>query len=173
VTRPQGVYLQRGDQGTEVRLLQSSLNQLGYYYGPLNGFFDGPTEVAVRQFQRDNGLVADGIVGSDTRAELRRAIVAYPGNPSYPTNPPITPVPPIGGPTWSSDRYVVVIPSSNGSELSRVRQFAPGAFFVRNNPRGSFINAGASPQIGWANQQSGWLRKSGFDARVVYFRSVL
>ena len=169
-TRPSGTYWQRGDQGPDVRLLQSSLNQLGYYFGPINGVFDGPTEAAVRQFQRDNGLVADGVVGPDTRAELRRVLVAYSGNPSSPGRPPSRPMPPVGGPTWSSDRYVVVIPSSNGAELNRVRQFAPGAFFVKKDSRGPFINAGASPQLNWANQQSQWLRKSGFDARVVYFR---
>ncbi len=169
-TRPSGTYWQRGDQGPDVRLLQSSLNQLGYYFGPINGVFDGPTEVAVRQFQRDNGLVADGVVGPDTRAELRRVLVAYSGNSSSPGRPPSWPMPPVGGPTWSSDRYVVVIPSSNGAELNRVRQFAPGAFFVKRDARGPFINAGASLQLNWANQQSQWLRKSGFDARVVYFR---
>ena len=32
--------------------------------------FDGPTEAAVRQFQRDNGLVPDGIAGPRTLSTL-------------------------------------------------------------------------------------------------------
>jgi hypothetical protein len=57
--------LRRGDTGAAVKALQTKLgiNNPG-------GTFDGPTEAAVRQFQRDNGLVPDGIAGPRTLSTL-------------------------------------------------------------------------------------------------------
>src|SRR5258708_10936276 len=56
--------LRRGDTGADVKALQTKLGI------DANGTFDGVTEAAVRQFQSDNGLVADGIVGPRTFATL-------------------------------------------------------------------------------------------------------
>ncbi len=56
--------LRRGDTGAEVKALQTKLRI------DATGAFDGVTEAAVRQFQSDNGLVADGIVGPRTFATL-------------------------------------------------------------------------------------------------------
>lgn len=49
--------LRRGSTGELVKKVQAKLNV------PQTGTFDGATEAAVRQFQRDNGLVPDGIIG--------------------------------------------------------------------------------------------------------------
>lgn len=51
-----------------VELIQSRVGV------PVTGSFDAATEAAVRQFQRDNGLVPDGIVGPRTWATL---VAAY------------------------------------------------------------------------------------------------
>ncbi|WP_457621446.1 peptidoglycan-binding domain-containing protein [Persephonella sp.] len=56
----------RGSTGEEVKKIQRKLKKLGYYRGPIDGIFGGGTESAVKNFQRDNGLVVDGIVGSKT-----------------------------------------------------------------------------------------------------------
>jgi N-acetyl-anhydromuramyl-L-alanine amidase AmpD len=56
--------LRRGDTGRLVTTIQT---RLGIAPG---GKFDGATEAAVRQFQRDNGLVPDGIVGPRTWAAI-------------------------------------------------------------------------------------------------------
>jgi N-acetyl-anhydromuramyl-L-alanine amidase AmpD len=56
--------LRRGHTGDVVSALQTSLGIT------VTGAFDGATEAAVRQFQRDHGLVPDGIVGPRTWATL-------------------------------------------------------------------------------------------------------
>jgi hypothetical protein len=56
----------RGSKGDEVARVQRRLHELGRYHGPIDGDFGGETEVAVRRFQRDSRLEADGIVGSGT-----------------------------------------------------------------------------------------------------------
>lgn len=50
-------------------LLQSLLNELGYSLNP-DGFFGPMTDEKVKQFQADNGLKQDGIVGKGTWSEL-------------------------------------------------------------------------------------------------------
>lgn len=56
--------LRRGSQGDAVKLLQAQLRAV------IDGEFGPRTEAAVREFQRRNGLVPDGIVGPKTWALL-------------------------------------------------------------------------------------------------------
>ena len=58
--------LRRGATGGLVELIQRKIG------ATVNGRFDAITEAAVRQFQRDSGLVPDGIVGPKTWATLVR-----------------------------------------------------------------------------------------------------
>jgi len=59
--------------GAHVLRVQERLDELGYSPGPLDGLYGVATMSAVIAFQRDHGLVPDGIVGKLTRAALRRA----------------------------------------------------------------------------------------------------
>jgi peptidoglycan hydrolase-like protein with peptidoglycan-binding domain len=52
--------------GADVRALQGALNALGFACGAADGIFGAYTEGAVRDFQGNTGLGADGIVGPDT-----------------------------------------------------------------------------------------------------------
>ncbi|MFM7423820.1 MAG: peptidoglycan-binding protein [Elainella sp.] len=65
-----GSVLQSQDQSNGVADLQQRLSGLGYYHGPVTGYFDISTQEAVRQFQQANGLAADGIVGTATLSAL-------------------------------------------------------------------------------------------------------
>ena len=60
--------LRRGDRGSYVTLLQTKLIQLGYNLAPYgaDGSFGAKTENAVRTFQTNANLEADGIVGKET-----------------------------------------------------------------------------------------------------------
>lgn len=58
--------LKRGDKGVYVLVLQDALNLLGKYNGMLDGVFGEKTENAVREYQRENGLIVDGIAGCNT-----------------------------------------------------------------------------------------------------------
>lgn len=55
-----------GSSGDEVIEIQQKLSELGYYNGNIDGKFGTNTQKAVIQFQKDNNLSADGIVGSKT-----------------------------------------------------------------------------------------------------------
>ncbi|MEZ4706875.1 MAG: peptidoglycan-binding protein [Caldilineaceae bacterium] len=55
------------------RQYQQMLQELGFYKGPISDTHTPDTASAVRQFQTDNGLAADGIVGDDTWPVLIRA----------------------------------------------------------------------------------------------------
>jgi len=58
-----------------VRTLQDALTQLGYNPEAIDGVFGPQTQTAVTTFQRDKGLIPDGIVGPATAAALNRALV--------------------------------------------------------------------------------------------------
>ena len=57
--------LKFGDKGFEVRKLQSKLSSIGYSLN-VDGSFGNNTKNIVLQFQKDAGLVIDGIVGAKT-----------------------------------------------------------------------------------------------------------
>ncbi|MGV8082111.1 MAG: peptidoglycan-binding protein [Coriobacteriia bacterium] len=56
--------------GNDVLTLQRALNALGFACGDPDGILGTYCERAVREFQRNVGLTADGIVGSDTAHAL-------------------------------------------------------------------------------------------------------
>ena len=62
--------VRRGDRGQAVEELQQVLNDLGYPAGPADGIFGAKTDSAVREFQADNGLTVDGLVGRKTKQVL-------------------------------------------------------------------------------------------------------
>lgn len=62
-----------GSTGSQVLYIQEALKSLGYYAAELTGNFGGKTETAVKNFQRDHGLTADGVVGATTMAEIMKA----------------------------------------------------------------------------------------------------
>lgn len=70
VDRPK--MLQIGDSSEEVYKVQERLRSLGYL-NVVDGIFGPATERAVEAFQRDSGLVVDGLVGEKTKALLRDA----------------------------------------------------------------------------------------------------
>ena len=62
-------YLHGGS--AQVREVQRDLRGLGYRPGPADGLFGPRTEHAVRRFQREHGLMIDGIIGPKSQAALR------------------------------------------------------------------------------------------------------
>jgi hypothetical protein len=62
--------LRKGDSGLTVKWLQELLLAAGHELGKADGVFGSKTEAAVRAFQRDAGLVVDGIAGRLTLAAL-------------------------------------------------------------------------------------------------------
>jgi peptidoglycan hydrolase-like protein with peptidoglycan-binding domain len=58
--------LSSGSQGEKVEELQKRLQALGYYTGEIDGQFGPGTREAVVAFQKNNGLDADGLAGTET-----------------------------------------------------------------------------------------------------------
>ncbi|WP_066497700.1 M14 family metallopeptidase [Abyssisolibacter fermentans] len=71
------MILKYGSSGTDVIEIQSLLKQIGYNPGPIDGYFGTQTENAVKAFQRDNGLVADGIIGPNTYQIINTLLNGY------------------------------------------------------------------------------------------------
>ena len=67
--------IRRGDRGDAVMEMQSMLADLGYNISA-DGVFGGMTESIVRQFQNENGLGADGVVGPATWEMLHSLVMA-------------------------------------------------------------------------------------------------
>lgn len=51
--------------------IQRALKGAGYYQGTIDGKVGSRTKQALRDFQRDNGLAADGVCGRQTWARLK------------------------------------------------------------------------------------------------------
>lgn len=66
--------LKQGSSGEAVKTLQQKLKNWGYYSGSVDGVFGSGTKSAVMYFQRNNGLTADGVVGTKTAAALGMTI---------------------------------------------------------------------------------------------------
>ncbi len=89
----------RGAMGTDIIILQSRLNQLGYDAGEENGIFGAKTETALKRFQAAVGVPQTGITDAATVNALNRARLAdHPagqvtgpdGRPFKPTWPEVT-----------------------------------------------------------------------------------
>ena len=100
-------------RGDDVKDLQQRLKQLGYEITDVDGFFGSEADKAVRAFQKDAGLSADGIVGSNTYKALDEAEAKTEPEPQSPvesepepeaetTRPTAEPSPPPAVPAISS-----------------------------------------------------------------------
>ncbi len=71
-----GVYLQPGSSGQTVVDLQNRLRVLGFYTGPITGYYGGLTETAVRRFQASRRIQVNGIAGPQTLGAVYSNTVA-------------------------------------------------------------------------------------------------
>lgn len=62
--------LKKGDRNEYVRNWQMFLNLNGYSCGNADGIFGSKTEAAIKKWQKNHGLVPDGIIGPKTWASL-------------------------------------------------------------------------------------------------------
>lgn len=66
-----------GSSGPDVKLLQNTLNNIGYNAGTVDGYFGPQTRQAVVNFQVGNRLAPDGVVGPQTWQALEKFILGY------------------------------------------------------------------------------------------------
>ncbi len=68
---------------TQVKTVQQKLKNWGYYTGSIDGIYGAKTKAAVIKFQKNNGLVADGIVGAKTASALGMSLKTQSNNDVY------------------------------------------------------------------------------------------
>lgn len=93
------IYIQ-GSSGPGVIAIQKALTAKGYNLGVADGIYGAKTAAAVRAFQREAKLIADGAVGPITAAALgirsqNQSAVAPPKPTLKPAAPPSAPVTPV------------------------------------------------------------------------------
>lgn len=69
--------LRTGSTGPAVQLLQLALNRAGYGTLEIDGIFGPATRAALIRFQRESGLAADGVAGSQTHRALMPWYMGY------------------------------------------------------------------------------------------------
>ena len=74
--------LRKGDEGPDVQMMQLALTELGYLTSAADGNFGTGTQTAVKKFESDNGLDADGIAGKMTLEALyeKSSVTPIPDN---------------------------------------------------------------------------------------------
>lgn len=82
--------LRRGSSGSEVRALQTALNERGYGL-EVDGRFGPATEAAVRRFQTTEGLAVDGVAGPNTLGRLQTTRPSPGDGMDPPSRPPVAP----------------------------------------------------------------------------------
>ncbi len=85
--------LQQESSGDDVAALQEQLQKLGYFDGPITGYFGSLTREAVIKFQQEQQLTPDGVVGTETQAALAGGTTAK-ANPTTPSATPTNPANP-------------------------------------------------------------------------------
>lgn len=96
-----------GDTGSAVDCAQRALAVTGYYAGDLDGVFNEAVAAATRQFQVDNGLYVDGVIGRRTAI----ALGIWPGDEIFIVR---TPAPEPG--TYDSTGYELSPVASKGND---------------------------------------------------------
>lgn len=149
--------LRPGDSGADVSHLQSLLGAM-QYAAQITGTYDAATEAAVRAFQLNNALKADGRFGPQTAGVLLSGSARPAPDPSDDTPTTVTPegetTPPaidpsvgkIGGPSASSVKllswYTQVKPQLSGGKVFRVYHPASGiSFNLRHYSAGRHADA--------------------------------
>jgi len=69
--------LRFGSRGSDVMEIQALLRKIGYNPGIIDGVFGSQTLQAVIQFQKNNGLTPDGVIGANTYRVLERFRLGY------------------------------------------------------------------------------------------------
>jgi uncharacterized YkwD family protein len=101
----------KGAKGPDVYAVQGMLKSLGYYSGPITGYYGNQTQAGVKAFQSRYGLAVTGNVDDQT---LQSILWAY-GNLKIPkkTTPTPTPVP-TPAPDIPSPTPAPQVPSTSG-----------------------------------------------------------
>ncbi|MBQ2956958.1 MAG: SpoIID/LytB domain-containing protein [Clostridia bacterium] len=134
--------LQYGDSGEAVRLLQEQLHKLGYFNGATLGNYKSQTTAAVKSYQEDMGLTADGIA----TPELQEMIFA--GKLPEATAKPET----TSGPDAEVQKAIVSL-GKNSSRLNLRSQASTASSVITALKNGTEVIV-LSTENGWSRVQT-------------------
>ncbi len=145
---PQG-SLKLGSTGDDVREVQRKLKDLGFYKGSVDGDFGEGTEAAVKAFQKQYGLEADGKVGNNTKAKL--ATARQTARPTASPTPRVTATPrPTATPSYNANTYLRV--GSSGADVRKMQERLISLGYLAGNATGSFDEATEAGVISFQNR---------------------
>ena len=128
--------LRKGDVGEDVAELQEKLIKLGYSCGPdgADGDYGNNTFKAVKQFQKDNGLVQDGVAGPQTLKLIDSKLAPAPTPTPQPQPQPST-----------GERTYTVQPGDNLWKIA-AKELGSGLKYTQikklNNLKSNFLTVG-------------------------------
>ena len=130
---PAATSIKPGNTGDEVGRIQARLIELGFYTGSVTNKYDSATQSAVKNFQKKNGLTADGVVGESTYEALFSQGAM--GKNATPTPEPIPTATP--APTYTLPENTVKLGSS-GWEATEVQRRLYDLGYLKSKPDGKF-----------------------------------
>ncbi len=132
VTATAFTALRNGAQGETVRELQRQLKKLGFYAGNVDGDYGKGTEAAVKRFQAQYGLTADGVAGGRTLSAL--AMANETARPTYSPTPR-----PTAAPNYNEDTYLR--PGDSGTLVKKMQDRLIELGYLAGESNGKFNNA--------------------------------
>ena len=133
--------VKRDTEGAEAKTVQRRLKELGYYNGRVDGKFGYQSVNALKAFQEDNGLKADGVAGKSTYQVLFSENVLKNGATPTPV-PEATPAPgdeESGIPTEAS--YETLRKGTASAEVARMQQTLIDLGYLTGEPDGNYGTA--------------------------------
>ncbi len=111
--------VRNGTRGNNAKLVQQRLIDLKYLEGKADGIFGAKSAAALKEFQKNNKLVADGVAGSGTNAVLFSYLAL--AADEKPSNLP-TPTPTPRVEDMTEDNVVLIKLGVSGTEVLRLQQ---------------------------------------------------
>ena len=130
--------VRRDDSGADAKAVQKRLKELGYFRGAVDGKFGYQSVQALKAFQENNGLEADGVAGKATYEVLFSIYALAKGTTPTPV-PEVTPEPGYeesGLPTEAS--YEKLSRGDMNAEVARMQQALIDLGYLKGEPDGNF-----------------------------------
>ena len=129
--------VRNGSEGADARNVQTRLQELGYYQGRIDGKFGRASVNALKNFQTNNGLKADGIAGKNTYVKLFSAS-------AVPYSVPETPAPaadgsvPAATPAAESSIWKTLRSGDSGTEVKQLQENLIQMGYLSGKPDGKY-----------------------------------
>ena len=120
--------VQDGSTGADARSVQTRLQELGYYQGTVDGKFGRASVNALKNFQANNGLKADGVAGSSTY-EVLFSTKALP----YTVQETPSPTPGKSETVWKTIRS-----GATGSDVKQLQENLIQLGYLTGSPDGTY-----------------------------------